>query len=421
MHIKSWQVIALIAAVSVTATLAEIPRDDWLTTAAISLSCGVTALSLMGASALLGGRLKPIESLFGGLDRVYLVHKWLAIWALAFASVHFAFKAGMSGWETASIITLPPSITRLVRQLSLLALGLIVLLALNRKIPYSTWRWWHKLSGPLFIIVILHWLSFKNPIALASPAGIWLAVVASAGVLAATYKLLLYPLFSGHQRFRVVAATPGAVGLHLELEPVRGPLKITPGQFGFLSMKADGLREPHPFTLVSGESTAGRVHLLIRNLGDYTNRLVREAHPGMEAEIHAPFGRFLRRKESACEVWIAGGVGVTPFLAWLADAPNNGCEKVTFFYFYTPGRELPSADVLKDLAQRHGATLVAVSGGPSSPEFTARFRELVQRSGPEKVTISFCGPKGLLERVYAAMGELGVPRENLHHEYFEFR
>ncbi len=421
MHITSWHVIAVITAVSTVVTLAEIPREDWLTTAAISLSSGVSALSLMGASALLGGRLRPVESLFGGLDRVYLVHKWLAIWALALASVHFVFKAGLPDWQTASIITLPPPYTRLVRQLSLLALGLIVLLALNRKIPYSTWRWWHKLSGPLFLIVILHWLSFKSPITLSSPAGIWLASVASAGVLAAAYKLLLYPLISRHQRYRVVAANPAAAGLHLELEPVREVLRITPGQFGFLSMKVDGLREPHPFTMISGESTAGRVHLLIRNLGDYTSRLVREARPGMEAEIHAPFGRFLRRREAATEVWIAGGVGVSPFIAWLADAADEGCEKVTFFYFYTPGREFPTAEVLNDLAKRHGATLVAVSGGASSPAFTERFREVVKRSGPEQVTISFCGPKGLLERVYRAMDELGVPKENLHHEYFEFR
>lgn len=421
MYLTSRHVIPLIAAVSTVATLAEVPREDWLTTAALSLSCGVTALSLMGASALLGGRLKPVESLFGGLDRVYLVHKWLAIWALAFAAVHFSFKAGLPDWQTASIVTLPSQHTRLVRQLSLLALGLIVMLALNRKIPYSTWRWWHKLSGPLFLIVILHWLSFKSPIALSSGAGVWLAVMASAGVLAAAYKLLLYPRLSRHARYRVVAANPGAAGLHLEMEAVRGRIQITPGQFGFLSMKVDGLREPHPFTIVSGDPAAGRVNFMIRNLGDYTSRLVREARPGMQAEIHAPFGRFYRRRGAQSEVWIAGGVGVSPFIAWLTDESGEGFEKVTFFYFYTPGREFPTVEVLEGLAQRHRATLVPVSGGASDPSFAERFDELARRTGPANVTISFCGPKGLLEQVRTAMREVGIPQANLHHEYFEFR
>jgi predicted ferric reductase len=94
----------------------------------------------MGAAALLGGRIPLVESLFGGLDRVYQVHKWLAVWALVLASVHFTFRAGLREWDTAAIIALPTATTRLVRQLSFVALMAIVVLALNRNIPYGTWR-----------------------------------------------------------------------------------------------------------------------------------------------------------------------------------------------------------------------------------------------------------------------------------------
>src|SRR5690606_5980740 len=122
--------------------------------------------------------------------------------ALVLASVHLVFKAGAEGWETAAIMTLPPATTRLVRQLSYVVLVLIVMLALNRAIPYRTWRWWHKLSGPLFMVVVLHWLSFKQPLPLASPAGAWLATSATLGVLAAFYKLVLYPFVSPHAEYR---------------------------------------------------------------------------------------------------------------------------------------------------------------------------------------------------------------------------
>jgi predicted ferric reductase len=175
MPIKSWQAVLLPAAISFVLVAAEIPPGTWFTTAAISLASGVTALTLMATAAMLGARWGFVESWFGGLDRVYRVHKWMGIWALGFASCHLAFKAGMDGWDTAAIVTLPSGVTRLVRQLSYVALMFIVLLALNRNIPYSAWRWWHKLSGPLFLIVILHPLSIKSPIELATPAGFWLA------------------------------------------------------------------------------------------------------------------------------------------------------------------------------------------------------------------------------------------------------
>src|SRR5690606_7374991 len=151
-------------------------------------------------------------------------------------------------WVTMPILELPPFVTRLVRQLAFLALMLIVILALNRKIPYSVWRWWHKLSGPLFLIVVLHWLSFRSPIALSEPAGIRLGATCARGLAGAGSKLLLEPCYVRHGVYRGPAVSPGAAARELALEPVRGADPFTAGQFGFLRMKEDGLREPHPFT-----------------------------------------------------------------------------------------------------------------------------------------------------------------------------
>jgi predicted ferric reductase len=308
-----------------------------------------------------------------------------------------------------------------VRQASFVALMVIVLLALNRKIPYHRWRQWHKLSGPLFLIVILHWVSVRTPIPIASPAGIWLALITALGVIGAAYKLLFYRYVSPHAEYRVVSAAPGPAGMHLELEPVEHPVAFVPGQFGFLRLKSEGLWEPHPFTIAAGGNQEGRVEFLVRDLGDYTHKLVRETTPGMYAEIYAPYGRFTRLPESKREIWIAGGVGVSPFIAWLSDSTTGSFERITFFYFFTPGRELPSSKLLAQLAREKGAEYVPVPGGPSSAEFSERFRQIVAEYGAREVNVSFCGPKGLLEHVRGMMRELGVPESHLRFEYFEFR
>ncbi|MGV8842806.1 MAG: hypothetical protein ACOH2I_06120 [Pseudomonas sp.] len=59
--------------------LLEIPVDTWLTAATLGMILGTTALGYMATSCLLASRWQAIESLFGGLDRVYDVHKWLGI------------------------------------------------------------------------------------------------------------------------------------------------------------------------------------------------------------------------------------------------------------------------------------------------------------------------------------------------------
>lgn len=140
MAIKSWQAISSIVLITTVTVLMQIPPETWITSATVSLILGAASLACMASSCILASRWHSIERLFGGLDRVYEAHKWIAIWALVFAVYHFLFKAKLDSWEVAPILELSGYWTRMVRQLSFVALGLIILLALNRKIPYGQWR-----------------------------------------------------------------------------------------------------------------------------------------------------------------------------------------------------------------------------------------------------------------------------------------
>ncbi len=420
MHIKPSLAVALPIAISLVLVAAEIPANTWWTSAAFSLAAGVAALSLMACAALLGSRWGIVESSFGGLDRVYRAHKWMGIWALGLASFHLVFKAGLDDWQTAAIIELSRPLTRLVRQLSYVALVFIILLALNRNIPYSRWRLWHKTSGPLFLIVVAHWLSFDSPITLASPTGLWLSLVSILGVAGAAYKLLLYPFLAHHAEYEITGVSRGNHAMCLQLAPAGKPVRFKAGQFGFLRMKEEGLREPHPFTIASAANSTGQVEFLIRNLGDYTQQLINRCRPGMRADIYAPYGRFLRPPAGRREIWIGGGVGISPFVAWLKDETATGFERVTLFYFFSAGRAFPDVDVLADMARQRGVELVPVAGGAASPEFGDRFDAILRDAGSE-VQVSFCGPKGLLTQVQSRLDAAGVPGANVHYEYFEFR
>ena len=418
---KSWQAVTLIVVMSVGVTLLAIPWGTWWTLATLSLVSGVSALALMATAAILAARWSVVEGLFGGLDRVYDAHKWLGIWALSLASVHLLFKAGDPLWEANAILSLPPFWTRLVRQASFAALVSIVILALNRNIPYNVWRWWHRLSGPIFLIVIAHWLSIKSPVELSSPAGWWLAGLSALAVIAAAYKLLLYPLLARHGHYRIIRVSRGPAAAEIELEPVghRAPFKA--GQFGFLCMRAEGLREPHPFTIASAPAASGRISFVIRALGDYTAKLLAEVEPGMHADVYAPYGRFERKPECKKEIWIGGGVGISPFIAWLRDEEADRFDQVTLFYFFTPGRVFPDVTVLQAMANERGVEFVPISTGPSSENFTRRLSEIAHSADCSSLDIAVCGPQRLLSAVRRAVNEHNLPDRLIRHELFEFR
>ena len=65
----------------------------------------------------------------------------------------------------------------------------------------------------------------------------------------------------------------------------------------------------------------------MKALGDDTTAMRESVLPGMPAVIRGPFGRFSHGKGGDHQVWIAGGVGIGPFLSWLRaldDEPGPG-------------------------------------------------------------------------------------------------
>lgn len=419
MAVKSWQVISGIVLITAITVLMQIPSATWGTAAAASLILGAASLACMAVSCILASRWRGIEWLFGGLDRIYEAHKWLGIWALVFAVYHFVFKAKLDSWDLVPILELSKYWTRLIRQLSLVALGTIIILALNRKIPYGDWRWLHKLSGPLFLIIILHWLSFKSPITLASPAGIWLALLCTLGVIAALYKMLLYPVVAKAGEYKLAAISNGKAAVHLEFEPVGNGFPFKAGQFAFISLKESGLREPHPFTIANAHSDNGNIHFVIRALGDYTKKLSEQVEVGMLADIYAPYGNFKRTPGADREVWIGAGVGISPFISWLQDKTIGDFERATLVYCFDPARAFPSVERMQEMTDQSGVQFVENPSG--SHALAETICQAANEVDPKSVQINFCGPKGLLKGVLELMKENGIPTKNMHYEFFDFR
>ena len=79
----------------------------------------------------------------------------------------------------------------------------------------------------------------------------------------------------------------------------------------------------------------------------------------MPAVIGGPHGRFTHRKGTAHQVWVAGGVGVTPFLSWLRSLPGHPVHGEVDF-FYTAEKPAPYAEEIEALAAAHPGVRVHV-------------------------------------------------------------
>ena len=75
------------------------------TLAVISQYLGSASLILMGVVQFLATRARGIEVVFGGMDRIYVLHKWLAVIAIVFAAIHDTVDADMDGLGAETFLT----------------------------------------------------------------------------------------------------------------------------------------------------------------------------------------------------------------------------------------------------------------------------------------------------------------------------
>ncbi|MGH4140999.1 ferredoxin reductase family protein [Clostridium sp.] len=95
--------------------------------------------------------------------------------------------------------------------------------------------------------------------------------------------------------------------------------KYKPGQFLYVKIYNEEIpKDEHPFTISSSPIVVDYVSVTVKQLGDFTNSLVK-AKVGDKAYIDGSFGSFthldLPKDNKLC--FIAGGIGITPFLSML--------------------------------------------------------------------------------------------------------
>ena len=167
-----------------------------------------------------------------------------------------------------------------------------------------------------------------KPFEMTDPAGVYAGIFCLAGIAAYVWTLLpdhIRP--SKEYTIANLEKTGGA--LAITISPIKKGLKADPGQFGVLRFKGQGSDEPHPFSF-SKIYDDGSLRVTVKALGDFTSRIESYVKIGQPVSAQGPFGRF-RFSGKTPEVWVAGGIGITPFLAWM-DALDPDGATVDLFY-----------------------------------------------------------------------------------------
>jgi predicted ferric reductase len=176
----------------------------------------------------------------------------------------------------------------------------------------------------------------------------------------------------------------------------------------------------HPFTITSSPQEPV-MRFAIKALGDQTSQLLDVVRPGMPAVIGGPFGRFSHDKGTSRQLWIAGGIGVTPFLSWLRALDNHPLRGRVDFFYTSASANPPYAAEIRALADRHDLVHVHFVNSSSQGHLTAERVLAAADANPDTLSVFMCGPAGMVRNLQTGFRHAGVASRHIYHEYFDLR
>jgi cytochrome-b5 reductase len=189
---------------------------------------------------------------------------------------------------------------------------------------------------------------------------------------------------------------------------------IVPGQGVELAINLPDLREQgRPFT-PTGLAADRVLEFTIKGYADHADgvtRLLQQLEPGAELLMSEPFGNISYQGPG---VFIAGGAGITPFLAILRDLARMGeLDRQTLIFSSKAPR-----DVICEKELRHllGDRCMLLCSSADAPGYDHR---RVDRAFLEEKITDFdqrfyvCGPPAFMEAVNGALTDIGARSESL--------
>jgi predicted ferric reductase len=334
--------------------------------------CGAEAVLLLSIGLVLISTLPLVETWFDGIDRAAIWHRRVAISGVVLLIPHIALSVN----RHPSSLGKPLAVIGVAGLLILAAWAILprwralIPAALHgpvlaiRDAPglrhlrkavggYERWRSVHRATGLFVAAGFVHGLLDGTPFPHSQLLRWTLVAIGGTGLVFYVYREVLARHFVPVHDYQVESVrTVGSGITEIALAPLGRPVGFAPGQFAMLFLEGKDGWHRHPFTMASSPEE-NVLRFAIKALGDDTAGLRDFIKPGMPAVIGGPFGRFSHEKGTARQLWIAGGIGVTPFLSWLRALDSHPLRGPVDFFYLSSGADIPYAEEIAALADRH--------------------------------------------------------------------
>ena len=382
---------------------------------------GSNNIILMAISLFLSTRPKWAEPFFGGLDKMYVTHRHTSTAAFLLIFVHILTVPISAHWVLGNYLAV----------IAATGIVTIALISLAPRIPYlnritgGTYEGWKSLKkyiGIFFIIAYIHALTIADPLH-AFIAINWVQIFFIIGAGSYLYTELFGRFFKKFLPYTVEAVNrPNGATTEVVMRAKKDPVRRQrAGQFLFVRFPSDRtLNESHPFT-ISSAPHEDVLRVTVKASGDFTRALFANLKPGMDAVVEGAHGMFDYKTGGAKQIWIAGGIGLTPFLSFLRDMAGNLDHDVDLYYTVRHKDEALFLDEIEAAAKKNSRLKTHIRFSATDGSLTTD--DIVKNAGGNVSGhhVYMCGPFAMVQAFEKKFLALDVPAKNIHYEEFNFR
>lgn len=391
---------------------------------AIGRLLALTGLVLVVFQIALSSRLPWLDRALG-LDRQMGIHRSVGIVGFGFMFAHPVLHSS-SDLLAQGFVTLKwPMIIGLAAFLAACVTAGTAILFKKLNLKYGSWKKLHWFNFLLPAVIFSHSLLLGSDLS-SQPAlrffwlflgGVYLVLIAM--ILWNRLQMRRHP----YQVASVVQETHDTWSLHFKGLPV----DHKPGQFLTLSLlRKDGDTEQHPFTVASSP-TGSDLAISVKAVGDFTST-IKDTRFADTAYIGAPYGAFsFLNYDAANLVFIAGGIGITPFMSMLRYMVDKKLQRnVLLLWGNKTEQDIAFRQELEQMTLGMDSLRVVhvLSAQPDwAGERGYMDADLLKKylDGYPNSQVFVCGPPIMMTKVLRSLRQIGVPRSRIHSERFALR
>lgn len=389
--------------------------------ASLGKAAALAGITLFCLNPLLSMRHHLVEVVFGSLDKVYRIHVQSGKISFVLITAHpfFLGIGRLIGGKSISTIWDWTSILLITGYLSFLILLVVTATSIYSHIRHQNWVLVHHLFGWLIPLFFLHSILARSQMTKIPELFGYLLFIGSIGFSAFLYRSVYSKHFTSKHAYVVADANHVSDSvIEFVLKPTGIPISFQAGQFAYASFDSPGVDpEFHPFSF-SNANNGPYVRFAVKALGDDTKN-IQKVTEGSKVYLDGPYGAFSYRKvKNPKQVWIAGGIGITPFLSMARSFSGKKHYNIHFFY----GTEsLDEAiflqefiDITRQLPDNFDTKVIAknLTGFVTIDLLKASLGSL------EEYDYFICGPPGMMKALKTQLLSAGVGELSIHVESF---